>query len=493
MAEEQKSEQAAGAAAEEQDESLLDSIISDGKMARVPDQRQVAKELLGEFTRQILDENMVVDKSLISSLEIQIKQIDELLNKQVNEIIHNKDFQELEASWRGLAYLVFNTETSTLMKIRLLNATKKDVAKDLSSAIEFDQSRLFKIIYEEEFGTFGGTPYGMLVGNYNFDKSAKDIGLLRNLSNVAAAAHAPFIAAASSELLNIDSFEDLPNPRDLKKIFESSDFISWNSFRATEDSRYIALTLPRVLMRLPYDPENNPVEEFEFTEQIMAETEHKKFLWGNAAWALAERITNCYTKYGWISAFRGVEGGGLVQNLPTHVFKTDDGDLTVKCPSEIAITDRREKELSDLGFIALCYQKNSDQSAFFGGSTVNKPKKYNQDDATANAFLSAQLQYIFSASRFAHYLKVIARDKIGSFTTVGEFQAFLTNWISDYIIVGNASFEEKVRHPLSAAAIKVEEIPGKPGSFKAVAHVKPHLQLEELTTSIRLVANLPGG
>lgn len=471
--------------------SPLSTILQEGKMVRDEGQREIAARMVGEFSRLILDKSMVVDKNIITSLEAYIKEIDRVLTEQVNEIIHEKAFQDLESTWTGMRYLVFNTETSTMMIIRALNISKAELAKDLSSAIEFDQSALFKKVYEEEFGTFGGSPYGMLVGDYTFDKSPQDIKLLRNISGVAAAAHAPFIAAAGSELFNLDEFTELPNPRDLKKIFSSSEFIEWRAFRETEDSRYVALTLPRVLMRLPYHDKNNPVSEFEFYEDTAGER-HDRFLWGNAAWALSEKITKCYAQYGWISAFRGVEGGGLVDNLPTHLFKSDSGDMEVKCPSEIAITDRREKEINDLGFIALCYQKNSNKSAFFGGATTNMPKIYDDDDATANAFLSAQLQYVFSASRFAHYLKVIARDKIGSFTTKDEFEAFLNGWISSYVISGPASFAQKVAHPLSAAKIQVFEDAAKPGSYSAIAHIQPHLQLEELHTSIRLVAKLPG-
>jgi type VI secretion system protein ImpC len=489
MAAEQEQEQAQGA--EGESGSVLDQILAGGKMVRQQDQKVLAEKMVGEFARQILDQEMVVGTNTVTMIENQITRIDELLTAQVNEILHHEDFQKLEGTWRGLHYLVFNTETSTRLKIRVLNASKKDVADDLKKAVEFDQSNLFKAIYEEEYGTFGGTPYGMLVGDYSYGKHPQDIAELQLISSLAAAAHAPFIAGTNPDLLNLDSFTDLPNPRDLAKIFESSEFIKWRSFRETEDSRYVALTMPHVLLRLPYGPDTDPVEEFDFKETVTGK-DHSKYLWGNASWALAERITNCYAKYGWVSAFRGVEGGGLVEDLPVHTFTTDEGDLTVKCPTEIAITDRREKELSDLGLIALCYQKNSDKSAFFGGSTVNEPKVYDKDDATANAFLSAQLPYIFSACRFAHYLKSIVRDKIGAFTSQEELSGFLNRWIDQYVISGPASFAIKARYPLSEARVDVTENPAKPGSFRAIAYVKPHFQLEEVSTSIRLVANLPG-
>jgi len=490
MAAEQEQEQAQGA--EGESGSVLDQILAGGKMVRQQDQKVLAEKMVGEFARQILDQEMVVGTNTVTMIENQITRIDELLTAQVNEILHHEDFQKLEATWRGLHYLVFNTETSTRLKIRVLNATKKDVADDLKKAIEFDQSSLFKMIYEEEFGTFGGTPYGMLVGDYSYGKHPQDIAELQLISSVAAAAHAPFIAGTNPDLLNLDSFTELPNPRDLAKIFESSEFIKWRSFRETEDSRFITLTMPHILLRLPYGPDTDPVEEFNFKEAVSGK-DHSKYLWGNASWALSERITNCFAKYGWVSAFRGVEGGGLVENLPVHTFNTDEGDIAVKCPTEIAITDRREKELSDLGLIALCYQKNSDQSAFFGGSTTNSPKVYDKDDATANAFLSAQLPYIFSACRFAHYLKSIVRDKIGAFTSRDELSAFLNRWIDNYVLSDPAAtFEAKARYPLQEARVDVTDNPAKPGSYRAIAYVKPHFQLEEVNTSIRLVADLPG-
>ncbi|OGT64541.1 MAG: EvpB family type VI secretion protein [Gammaproteobacteria bacterium RIFCSPHIGHO2_12_FULL_45_9] len=472
--------------------TLLDQILSTGKMVRQVEQRSLAEQMVGEFARQILDEEMKVSVNTVSMIESQIKHIDELLTAQINEIIHHEDFKTLESTWRGLNYLVMNTETSTTLKIRVLNASKKDISDDLKKAVEFDQSALFKQIYEEEYGTFGGTPYGLLVGDYYFGKHPQDIALLELVSNVAAAAHAPFMTGTSPELLNLDSFTDLPRPRDLAKIFEGSDYIKWRSFRDTPDSRYVGLCMPHVLMRLPYGPDTLPVDEFNFVEDVSGK-DHSRYLWGNAAFAFAERVTRSFALYKWCAAVRGVEGGGLVENLPVHVFKTDEGDLVAKCPTEIAITDRREKELNDLGLIALCYQKNTDKSAFFGAASTNKPKIYDQDAATANAYLSAQLPYIFSASRFAHYLKVIVRDKIGSFTTKSSLEQELNRWINLYVIKDpNADQRDKSMYPLQDARIDVVENPAKPGAYRAIAYVKPHFQLDEVHTSIRLVADLPG-
>ncbi|HKI00429.1 MAG TPA: type VI secretion system contractile sheath large subunit [Thermoanaerobaculia bacterium] len=482
-------EGAAGATTTEQ--SLLDRIIQDGKMARDESQQAYARDLVGEFVNQILDEGMTVSKDTVASIEARVAQIDELLSQQLNEILHQEEFQRLEASWRGLHLLVMNTETSTRLKLRLLNVTKKELLSDLEKAAEFDQSSLFKKIYEEEYGTFGGSPYGLLVGDYEFGRHPQDMALLEKLSGVAASAHAPFIAAASPRLFDMDGFTDLGIPRDLAKIFESAELIKWRSFRDSEDSRYVSLILPHILLRLPYGPDTKPVEGFNFVEEVDGRN-HKKYLWGNPAWALGQRITNAFALYGWCAAIRGVEGGGMVEGLPTHTFKTDEGDIALKCPTEIAITDRREKELDTLGFISLVHCKGTDYAAFFGGQTAQKPKVYDTNDANANARISAMLPYILAASRFAHYIKAIMRDKIGSFMTADNVQTFLNRWIGNYVMGrDDAGQTLKAQYPLREARVDVTETPGKPGSYKAVVFLRPHFQLEELTTSIRLVAQLP--
>ncbi|HEX4955279.1 MAG TPA: type VI secretion system contractile sheath large subunit [Thermoanaerobaculia bacterium] len=482
---------APAAAAEAQEASLLDQIIAKGKMARDPEQKAAARDLVGEFVHQILAEEMKIGRDTVKSIEDQIAKLDQLLSDQVNEILHHPDFQRLEASWRGLHYLVYNTETSTRLKLRLLNVTKSELQKDLESASEFDQSNLFKKVYEEEYGTFGGSPFSLLVGDYEFGRNNQDQTLLRLISNVAAAAHAPFIAAASPALFDMESFTELGNPRDLAKIFESTELIKWRSFQASEDSRYVALVLPHVLLRLPYGEKTLPVEEFGLEEEVDG-TDHSRYLWGNAAYVLAQRITNAFALYSWCAAIRGVEGGGKVEGLPTHTFKTDEGDIALKCPTEIAITDRRENELNNLGFIALCHCKLTDYAAFFGGQTAQKAKVYDTDEANANARISARLPYMLAASRFAHYLKVICRDKIGSFQTKDTLSLYLNRWINNYVLASDDAGQElKARYPLRDARIDVADVPGKPGAFRAVAFLRPHFQLEELTTSIRLVAELP--
>lgn len=492
MVEKAQQEQAAARTEEVVEEKgLLDQILEKGRMVRDESQREWARDLIGEFVKQVMDGTMTVSKDTELMINARIAQIDRLISSQLNEIMHHPEFQKMEASWRGLHYLVFQTETSEHLRIRVLNCSKKELLKDMEKATEFDQSTLFKKIYEEEFGTFGGASYGALLGDYEFGNHPQDLALLEKVSQVAAAAHAPFIAAASPTMLNLESYTDLGTPRDLAKIFQSVEYAKWKSFRDSEDSRYVGLALPHILMRLPYGQANVPVETFNYEEDVDG-TDHTKYLWGNAAYALGTRLTEAFAKFHWTAAIRGVEGGGLVQGLPVHTFRTDEGEVALKCPTEIAITDRREKELADLGFIPLVHCKGTDYAAFFSTQTSNKPKVYDRDEANANARLSSQLQYILAVSRFAHYLKSIMRDKIGSFMTRKNCEDYLNRWITNYVLLDDdASQEAKASHPLREARVDVSEIPGKPGAYRAVAFLKPHYQLDELTISLRLVANLP--
>lgn len=471
--------------------SLLDQILQEGRMVREESQRERATDIISEFVRQVAEGAMAPSKSAEATINARIAQIDKLISDQLNEVMHHPDFQKLEASWRGLHYLVYNSETSERLRIRVMNISKKDLLKDFERASEFDQSALFKKIYEEEFGMFGGSAYGALIGDYEFSNHPQDLSLLEELSHVAAAAHAPFLSAADPGLFNLESFTDIGQPRDLAKIFQSVEYAKWKSFRDSEDSRYVALTVPHILMRLPYGRETKPVEAFNFEEDVSG-LDHGKYLWGNAAYALGTRLTDAFAKYGWTAAIRGVEGGGLVEGLPTHTFKTDDGEVALKCPTEVAITDRREKELADLGFVPLVHCKGTDYAAFFSTQTANKPKVYDTDFANANARLSSQLQYILAVSRFAHYLKSIMRDKVGSFMTRKNAEDFLNRWISNYVLLDDdAGQEAKSQYPLREARVEVAEQPGKPGAYRAVAFLKPHYQLDELTISLRLVSELP--
>jgi type VI secretion system protein ImpC len=431
------------------------------------------------------------------SIDFAVAAIDAALSKQLSAIMHSAKFKEMESTWRGLFHLVSRTETGTRLKLRILNATLKELQDDMSKAVEFDQSKLFKLIYEAEYGTFGGSPYSMLLGGYEIGPGAPDMTFINAMSSVASAAHAPFLAAAAPAMFGLPDFGDLAKPRDLAKIFEGADLTAWSEFRGTEDSRYVSLVLPHVMLRLPYGDSTLPAEGFRFEEAVLTEDgvpDNRNFLWGNAAYFLAERITNAFSLYSWTAAIRGVEGGGLVEGLPIYTFSSggDDGIKEILCPTEVAITDRREKEINDLGFIALCHSKGSGKAAFFGGQTTNRPKKYINADANANAALSSRLPYIMAASRFAHYIKVIVRDKVGGFLTRGNVETFLNTWISQYVLLDdNASQDVKSAFPLREASIVVVDVPGEPGAYKATVFLKPHFQLEELTTSIRLVADLP--
>ncbi|HEX7635285.1 MAG TPA: type VI secretion system contractile sheath large subunit [Noviherbaspirillum sp.] len=477
-------------------------------------QNDCAKGLLRlrYFAQQVLAELQKPDSKKLqqdamrggaaAAIDERVVQIDNTLSEALSAIMHCDGFKRMEATWRGLAYLVFRTETSTMLKLRVFNATQDELRKDMEKAVEFDQSALFKMVYEAEYGTYGGFPYSLLVGGYEIGCSQTDIDFLKKISEVAASAHAPFIAAASADVFGLTGYDKLDKPRDLKKIFESEELIGWREFREMEDARYVTLALPRALLRLPYGkPEKKNTiqcEGLNFEEDVSDSGEagalpsNSNFLWGNPAYILAERITNAFSLYSWTAAIRGVEGGGLVEGLPLYTFTSDAGTTELFCPTEVSITDRREKELNDLGFISLCHCKGTGKAAFFGGQTTNLPKKYFSDEANANARISAMLPYILAASRFAHYIKVIMRDKVGSFLTRANVESYLNTWIANYVLLDdNATQEVKSSYPLRSASVVVTEVPGEPGSYKATVFLKPHFQLEELTTSIRLVANLP--
>lgn len=477
-----------------QDAGLLEQAISATKQT----EPKRAEELLRTLTEQALQGTVTYSKNLNLTIAEAIKQIDAKISKQLAAVMHDPKFQQLEGSWRGLHYLTMNTETSAGLKIRVINWSKRELFRDLSRASEFDQSQLFKKIYESEFGTPGGQPYGALIGDYEFTNHPEDIDALRLVSNVAAASFAPFIAAASPRLLGLDTFQELSTPRDLEKIFDSLEYTKWNAYRDTEDSRFVTLTLPRVLARLPYGERTTKVEEFDFEEapidagDVPRKMGHDDYCWTNAAYALGARLTDAFARHGWCTAIRGAENGGKVENLPCHIFTSDDGDIDLQCPTEIGITDRREAELSKLGFLSLSHYKGTDFAVFFGAQTTQKAKKYDRSDATANAAISARLPYMMASSRVAHYLKVIARDKIGSFKEANDVEAWLKRWIENYTNSNpSPSDEAKARYPLREARIRVEEIPGRPGSYNAVAQMRPWLQMEELTTSLRMVARIP--
>lgn len=472
-------------------EEYLDQIIDSTLAIRRESDRGRMRIQLNSFLAEIVAGAVTISSDLIGSIEVRIAAIDELLSEQISLILHAPEFQKRESSWRGLHKLV-QTSVTEKTQVRLLHCIKQELIKDFKSASDFDQSTLFKCIYESEYGTFGGAPFSALVGDFQFDNSPQDIDLLEHIAHVAAAAHAPFLSAAAPGMLSMNDFAEMPRPRDLAKMFETTDYARWRSFRLTEDSRYVGLTLPRVLGRLPYGAKSIPVESFGFEEQIQEEATGKDYLWINAAWELGGRLIDAFEEYGWCAAIRGVEGGGLVNALPAHNYTSISGERILQCPTQIAISDRREKELSDLGFIPLVHCKGSDYAAFFAVQSVNKPRLYDSDSANANARLSSQLQYILATSRFAHYMKSIVRDKIGSFMSRNDCEDFLQKWIMQYVVASDiAGPETKARYPLREASVRVVEVTGSPGMYRAIAYLKPHFQLEGLSMSLRLVADLP--
>ncbi len=478
----------------EQAGSLLDQILSTTKQTE-PDR---AQDLVKNLVEQALTGTVTFDKNLTRTFDHAIAAIDRKLSAQLNAIMHDPKFLKLEGSWRGLHYLVMNSETGTSLKLRLLNVSKRELGRDLSRAVEFDQSQMFKKIYENEFGTPGGEPYGALIGDYEWTNHPDDVETLRLMSNIAAGAFAPFISAAGAGMFGFADWTELSKPRDLAKIFETAEYTKWRGFRDSEDARFVNLVMPRVIARVPYGAATKPIDEFNY-EEAPADANgaarsmgHHDYCWSNAAFVMAVRLTDAFAKYGFCTAIRGAEGGGKVENLPTHVFTSDDGDPDTKCPTEIGITDRREFELSNQGFLPLCHYKNTDYAVFFGGQSAQKPKKYDRPEATSNAAISARLPYMMATSRFAHYLKVMARDKIGSFMEATNVESWLNRWIQNYVNTNvNAGQEMKARFPLREAAVQVKEIPGRPGSYNAVAYLRPWLQMEELTTSMRMVARIP--
>ncbi len=493
MSEEQQAAEAG--AAEGEEVSLLDQMVSATKQTE-PDR---AQDLLKTLTEEALAGTVTYSKNLTQTFSQAVAAIDAKLSEQLNAIMHHEKFQKLEGSWRGLHHLVMNSETGTSLKIKVLNASKRDLYRDISRAVEFDQSQTFKKLYENEFGTPGGEPYGALIGDYEFTSHPEDIELLTGMSNVAAASFAPFISAAGPKMFGFDSYEELSKPRDLEKIFDTVEYAKWKSFRESEDSRFVTLTMPRVLSRLPYGASTKPVEEFDYEEAPFdADTgkskpmQNNEFTWMNSAYVMGARMTDAFAQYGFCTAIRGAEGGGKVTNLPSYTFNSDDGDLDQQCPTEIGITDRREAELSKIGFLPLCHYKNTDYAVFFGAQSTQKPKKYDTPEATANASISARLPYLMATGRFAHFLKVMARDKIGSFMEAEDVEAWLNRWIKNYVNASEgASQEARAKFPLREAVVKVAEVPGAPGSYNAVAWMRPWLQMEELTTSMRMVARIP--
>ena len=476
------------------EESEFASLLQKEFRPKSEEAKGAVEQAVRTLAEQALAQTQLIGHDVVKSIEAIIAELDRKLSEQVNLILHHPDFQKLEGSWRGLHHLINHTETDEMLKIRFMNISKNDLGKTLKryKGTSWDQSPLFKKIYEAEYGQFGGEPFGCMVGDYAFDHSPPDVELLGEMSKISAAAHMPFIAGASPTVMQMDSWQELANPRDLTKIFTTPEYASWRSLRESEDARYLGLAMPRFLARIPYGAKTSPVEEFDFEEDT-GMADHSKYTWANAAYAMAVNINQSFKLYGWCSRIRGVESGGAVEGLPVHTFPTDDGGVDMKCPTEIAISDRREAELAKNGFMPLLHRKNSDFAAFIGAQSLQKPFEYDDPDATANANLSARLPYLFACCRFAHYLKCIVRDKIGSFKERADMQIWLQKWIMNYVDGDPAHSSEstKARKPLAAAEVVVEEVEGNPGYYTSKFFLRPHYQLEGLTVSLRLVSKLP--
>ena len=488
-----KKEVEQAAAGETMEMSEFDSLLQKEFKPKTDKAKEAVESAVQTLAQQALSQTALVSDDAVQTIEAMIAELDKKLSEQVNLILHHADFQQLEGTWRGLSHLVNNTETDEHLKIRVLNISKKDVSKTIKKykGTAWDQSPLFRKIYEEEFGTPGGEPYGCLIGDYACDHTPQNVEFLSGMAQIAGAAHCPFIAGADPQLMNMESWQELGDRRDLTKIFQTAEYAPWRSLRESEDSKYLALAMPRFLSRLPYGAKTEPVEEFDFEEDVEG-ADHRKYCWTNSAFAMGVNINRAFKAYGWCSRIRGMESGGAVEGLPCHTFPTDDGGVDMKCPTEIAITDRREAELAKNGLMPLSHWKNTDYAVFVGAQSLHQPAEYDDPDATANAKLGSRLPYLFATCRFAHYLKCLVRDKIGSFKERGDVEKWLNNWIANYVTTDpTASDDVKARHPLAAAEVVVEDVEGDPGYYSAKFFLRPHYQLEGLTVSLRLVSKLP--
>lgn len=494
MAEAEKEGQVAEGEAIEQDDfaSLLDQNFK----PKSPEVKSNVEAAVATLAQQALADTALVSEDAVASINAMIGEIDKKLTEQVNLILHHEEFTKLEGAWRGLQHLVNNTETDESLKIRVLNVTKTELGKNLKKfkGVAWDQSPLFKKIYGAEYDVLGGEPYGCLVGDYHFDHTAPDVEMLTGISQVAAAAHAPFITGASPTVAQFDSWNELSNPRDLTKVFSTPEYAGWRALRESEDARYLGLAMPRFLARIPYGATTDPVEEFDF-EETTDGGDSNNYCWANSAYAMAVNINRSFKETGWCSQIRGVESGGTVEGLPVHTFPNDDGGVDMKCPAEISIGDRREAELAANGFMPLLHRKNTSSATFIGAQSMQKPAEYDDPDATANANLAARLPYLFATCRFAHYLKCMVRDKVGSFSSQTDMQRYLQEWINQYVDGDpvNSTQQTKARKPLADAEVVVEEVEGNPGFYSSQFFLKPHYQLEGLSVSLRLVSKLPSG
>jgi type VI secretion system protein ImpC len=496
MAQKAEQEQTSTTAVEGADDfaALMKRDLGTAFKTKSEEKLQRIENAVKTLAQQALEDAQIIGDDVFATVDAIKAAIDRKLTEQINKIIHHPEFQQLESAWRGLSYLVSNTSTGKDLKIRVMNISKDETRKVFRQYrdVAWDQSPLFKKIYEAEFGQLGGQPFGAFVCDYYFDHSGPDLEVMRGLAKIGAAAHAPFIAAAAPSLLNMESWQELSNPRDLGKLFDATEYAAWRTFRQSDDCRYLALTLPRFLGRRPYGKNSEPVETFDFEEETQG-GDHNSYLWVNASYALATRVTEAFKTYGWCTHIRGVGTGGTVTELPTAMFPTDDGGVDMKCPTEISISDRREGELSAAGFMALLHRKNTDQATFIGAQTVHEPAKFEDPAATKNANLSARLPYIFASCRFAHYLKCIVRDWIGSNREQVQLERDLRSWVMLYVDgqPDSSSEETKARKPLKDADIQILPDEENPGYYRGIFRFVPHYQFEGADISLSMVSRLP--
>ena len=472
----------------------FEALINKEFKARDSQKQTEVQAAVKTLAQQALASTTLISADVTKTISAMIAELDRKLSEQINLIMHHEDFKQLEGTWRGLHFLVNNTETDEKLKIRILNISKKETGRILESfaGTAWDQSPLFKKIYDAEYSTPGGEPYGCLIGDYYFDNSPGDVKMLGNMAQIAASAHAPFLAGVAPSVLGMDSWQELSNPRDLTKRFQTPDYAAWRSLRDSDDSRYLGLAMPRFLSRLPYGAKTVPLDDFAFEEDTEG-ADHSKYVWSNSAFAMAVNITRSFKLYGWCARIRGTESGGIVEGLPVHTFPTDDGGVDMKCPTEIAITMRREAELAKNGFMPLSHYKNTDYAAFIGAQSLQKPAVFDNEFATANANLSARLPYLFATCRFAHYLNKMVYDKVGSFKEREDMEMWLNKWINNYTCDSKADEEMKARYPLAEAKVVVEAVKGNPGYYTSKFYLRPHFQLEGLSVSLRLVSRIPSG
>jgi type VI secretion system protein ImpC len=472
--------------------SLLDEILSETKIKPSDEGYEVARRGVQAFIAEMLAPAHAKEKIDKAAVDAMIAEIDKRLSLQVNEILHHPALQKLESTWRGLKFMIDRTDFRENIKVEMLSVSKEDLLTDFEDAPEITKSGLYRTVYSNEYGVFGGKPYGLLVGNYDFGPGPQDVELLRKFGSVAAMSHAPFISNAGAEFFGETDFLKLPQLKDLKSLMEGPQYARWHSFRESEDARYVGLCLPRFLLRLPYGEKTIPIKSFNFNEETVGD--HHSYLWGHASIALASRVADSFAKYRWCPNIIGPQSGGAVENLPLHTFEAL-GEIQNKIPTEVLITDRREFELAEEGFIALTFRKDSDNAAFFSANSAQKPKMFGNTPegkaAETNYRLSTQLPYMFVVTRLAHYLKVMQREQIGSWKERGDLERELNKWISQYVAdQENPAPSVRSRRPLRAAAIKVEEVEGQPGWYKCGLQVRPHFKYMGASFTLSLVGKL---